>query len=73
MGQFFTKNEDPWHQILNDLEVTNSVDNFLRSISNKAKETKKELLLLLMRLMKVKVKGYGKLFSKLYQPYKEVF
>ncbi len=47
MGQFFTKNEDPWHQILNDLEVTNSVDNFLRSISNKAKETKKRAFIII--------------------------
>ncbi|HHO5536400.1 TPA: AAA family ATPase, partial [Staphylococcus aureus] len=47
LGQFFTKNEDPWHQILNDLEVTNSVDNFLRSISNKAKETKKRAFIII--------------------------
>ncbi|SUK96156.1 [Genomic island nu Sa beta2] [Staphylococcus aureus] len=64
MGQFFTKNEDPWHQILNDLEITNSVDNFLRAISNKAEETKKRAFIIIDALNEGEVKNYGEIIFK---------
>ncbi len=46
LGQFFTKIRLMASNTY-DLEVTNSVDNFLRSISNKAKETKKRAFIII--------------------------
>src|SRR5699024_2004159 len=41
LGQFFTKNEDPWNQMFRSLDIQSSVNNFLQSIDSKAKEINK--------------------------------
>lgn len=47
LGQFFTKNENPWTQILKNLEIPGTVDDFLRTIDSKAKEVNKRAFIII--------------------------
>ncbi|MEB6320884.1 SMEK domain-containing protein [Staphylococcus xylosus] len=47
LGQFFIKDENPWNQILKDLEITCSIDSFLWAINSKAEETKKRAFIII--------------------------
>lgn len=47
LGQFFIKNENPWNQILKDLEITCSIDSFLWAINSKAEETNKRAFIII--------------------------
>lgn len=62
LGQFFTKNEDPWNQMLRSLDIKSSINNFLRAIDSKAKELNKRAFIIIDALNE----GDGKLLWENY-------
>lgn len=57
LGQFFTKNEDPWYQMLRSLDIQSSVNDFLQAIDSKAKEINKRAFIIIDALNE----GVGKI------------
>jgi len=47
LGQFFKDNEDPWKQILSNLEINTTINKFLWSIDSKAKELNKRAFIII--------------------------
>lgn len=47
LGQFFNKNEDPWHQMFRSLDIQSSINNFLWAIDSKAKELNKRAFIII--------------------------
>lgn len=62
LGQFFNKNENPWKQILSNLDIESSINNFLWAIDSKSKELNKRAFIIIDALNE----GEGKLLWENY-------
>lgn len=62
LGQFFTKNEDPWNQMFRNLDIQSSTNSFLRAIDSKAEELNKRAFIIIDALNE----GEGKLLWENY-------
>lgn len=62
LGQFFNKNENPWKQILSNLDIESSINNFLWAIDSKSKELNKRAFIIIDALNE----GEGKMLWENY-------